>query len=82
MVVRGMVEDHEVDHFTKEMMEQEDQENPFMLMGFREDELVLLDGLAKMLMDIGLTMGMEPSIEMASLQSRFAEALHQFYGEE
>ena len=68
MMLREMFKE-QVDNFTKEMME--DVEESFLVMGLREDELVLLEGLMTMLMDIGLTMGMEPSIEMASIQGRF-----------
>jgi len=80
MMLREMFKEEQIDYFTKEMMEE--GEDSFLVMGLREDELVLLEGLMKMLMEVGLMMGMEPSIEMASIQGRFSEALHQFYGEE
>lgn len=69
-----------IEIFTEQRFE--DGEECMLLMGFTEDELVLLHGFTKKLVDLGELLGMSPSLELASLCSRFTEGLSQYYEEE
>ena len=70
----------EVERFTLEKME---EEVPMLMMGFCEDELILMSSLAKQLLDLSVIMGSEPPMEMLALESRFEEASAEFFeGEE
>ena len=73
------LDENRLELFTAQRME--DGEADFLLMGFSEDELVLMHGLTKHLIDMSELMGTTPSVEMASVCSRFTEGLLQFYDE-
>jgi hypothetical protein len=68
------------ENFSLDRMYEGDRE--LLLMGFDEDDLVFMMGIASSLMDLSEMLGGEPSIELASMHSRFTEALNQLYGEE
>lgn len=69
-----------VERFSLSRIAEEDQE--LLMMAFNEDDLVYINGISRALLELNELMGNVHSIEMASLHSRFSEALSEFYGEE
>jgi len=68
------------EHFSLDRMYEGDRE--LLLMAFDEDDLVYMMGIATSLMELNEMLGGEAPIELASMASRFTEALNQLYGEE
>ena len=64
-----------VEEFTTDVLN--DGKRDMILMGMTEDDLVLIKGIAQSILDLTEIVGNHPSIELASLESRFTEALIQ-----
>ena len=64
-----------VEEFTTDVLNEGKRD--MILMGMTEDDLVLIKSIAQSILELTEIVGNHPSIELASLESRFAEALIQ-----
>ena len=64
-----------VEEFTADLLSEGKRD--MIMMGMSEDDLVLIKGISQTLLDLTEIVGNHPSIELASLESRFSEALIQ-----
>lgn len=64
-----------VEEFTIDVLN--DGKKDMILMGMTEDDLVLIKSIAQSILELTEIVGNHPSIELASLESRFTEALIQ-----
>lgn len=66
-----------VEQFTIQRLE--NRNDDLLFMGFSEDDLIFLEGVAKHLLDLTFVTGTTPSIELGAFQCRMEEAIQQFY---
>tara|TARA_X000000950_G_scaffold251237_1_gene312461 strand:+ start:2943 stop:3206 length:264 start_codon:yes stop_codon:yes gene_type:complete len=64
-----------VEEFTTDVLNEGKRD--MILMGMTEDDLVLIKSIAQSILELTEIVGNHPSIELASLESRFTEALIQ-----